>query len=346
MGQAKFFLAERLPDAPLLPALAGVAAVGPALFQNIPAGDWVGAVVTVGAPEEADAILVPHHWREAMKRGGAAYADRLRALARETRLPVVAIAYGDSHAPIDFPGVFLRPSLYAQAPRENEIAMPAYVEDLGAAGVAPARFGGKPSVGFVGRAGFAGVTDALRYAASALLAPHPFKDGRYYRRALVRALGADPRVDSRFVVRRRYSGHAVSIELAPEDARREYVENMAGAEFGLAPKGDGNYSLRFYELLSLGRIPVVPDTGVVLPLEDEIPYGDFVVKVPLGDIPRAGEIVAAWRAARGEEGMARASAVARDAFARLLYAPRFFAEATRLARLAPLLARAKEKILR
>lgn len=339
-----FALAEAAPGAPLLPIF-DPAADSPLLFQTVPAEDWRGALRIAGEGEAADALLVPHSWRYAAKFGGPAYAARVVAEARARRLPIVLVDYADQPAEPSFPAVIFRPSVFAPSRAENVVVAPALVEDLGRAGVeAPAR-SEKPTVGFVGRAGFAGAADLARYVARSLFAPHPFKDGRYYRRAAAAALARDPGVDASFVFRRRYSGHRASIELAPEAARREYVANMSACAYGLAPRGDGNYSLRFYELLSLGRIPVVPDTGIGLPLADVVPYDDFVVKVPLAGLGRAGEILRAWHESRGPAGLAAASRAARVAFERYLYAPRFFAEATRRARLGPLLDRARRDLL-
>jgi hypothetical protein len=340
-----FAVAEALPNAPLLPVF-GAAADPKLLFQSIPAEDWRSAIRIAAPGETPEALLVPHNWRYAHKFGGAEYAARVVADARARQLPIVLVDYADKPPEPPFPAVLFWPSTYASTSGPNVISAPASIEDPGRTGVTVAPWSARPSVGFVGRACFDGLKDFARYIARTWLCRHPRKDGRYYRRAAAAALAKDPLVDTGFVFRRRYSGNLASIELSPEAARREYLGNMRAHAYGLAPKGDGNYSLRFYELLSLGRIPVVPDTDMGFPLADLVPYDDFVVKVPLADLGRAGEILRAWHEARGPEGLAAASRAARAAFERYLYAPRFFAEATRRSRLAPHLARAKEEILR
>lgn len=344
--QTIFALAELVPGAPVLPALAptlGEGAAAQTLFQRIPAEDWRGAIRLAVEGETPEAILVPHHWRAIEKFAPAGYVERLVASARARQLPIVVVSYGDDHRPIPLPAVVFRPSMYRSQRRENEIAMPAYVEDVGCGAVSAPAWAARPSVGFVGRAGWSGLRDLLAYLSRTVLARHPFKDGRYYRRTFAAALAKDARVDCRFLFRRRYSGHRASIELSPEDARREYLENARAATYGLAPKGDGNYSLRFYELLALGRLPILPDTGMVLPLEDVVRYRDFVVDV--SSARRAAAALVAWHEERGAAGLAEASRAARAAFERYLYAPRFFAVATEAARLAPWLARARRELL-
>ena len=57
-------------------------------------------------------------------------------------------------------------------------------------------------------------------------------------------------------------------------------------------RGDANAATRFYETLSLGRIPVFIDTACVLPLEDIIDYKDFCVFIDYTDINKAPSILA------------------------------------------------------
>jgi hypothetical protein len=50
-----------------------------------------------------------------------------------------------------------------------------------------------------------------------------------------------------------------------EDRLRGFTENLANATYVLCPRGCENYSFRVYEALRFGRIPVIFDSGMVLP---------------------------------------------------------------------------------
>src|SRR6185503_19907515 len=98
-------------------------------------------------------------------------------------------------------------------------------------------------------------------------------------------------VRTRFIARDFFSGAKSTIQLSPKEARREFVSTTRAGDFALAPKGDGNYSVRFLEALALGRIPVLIDTDTELPLEDRIPYEKICVRVPARDIARTPEYI-------------------------------------------------------
>jgi len=57
----------------------------------------------------------------------------------------------------------------------------------------------------------------------------------------------------------------------------DFWSNMQENPFALAPRGNGNFSMRFYQALSIGRIPVLINTNMALPLSNLIPWKDFIV---------------------------------------------------------------------
>ncbi len=49
------------------------------------------------------------------------------------------------------------------------------------------------------------------------------------------------------------------------------------SEFCFCPRGTGNFSIRFYETLYYGRIPVIIDTDIILPFENIIEWNKYIV---------------------------------------------------------------------
>jgi hypothetical protein len=68
------------------------------------------------------------------------------------------------------------------------------------------------------------------------------------------------------VIERDYYGGAASLITDPKMFRAEYLESLVCSPYIFAPRGDANSSQRFFEALSIGRIPVVPKTSMVAPL--------------------------------------------------------------------------------
>lgn len=201
--------------------------------------------------------------------------------------------------------------------------MPAYVEDLGVQhGYEPLRTK-EATVGFVGKAGFRTVHEAVRYGVRNHVLRHGAdREGMYFRRVALSVLKHNPSIKMKAIVRHSFSAHKDTIERPQEELRAEYVANMRNSLFTLAPRGDGNYSLRFYETLSMGRIPILIDTDMALPFEDQIAYDQFMVRVPWQDIAHVGEYVMRFLEKSPEE-IVDAQRKGRQAFERYLYMPAF-----------------------
>lgn len=82
------------------------------------------------------------------------------------------------------------------------------------------------------------------------------------------------KITCNFVIRSQFWGGK------PHDPQlvREFQDNIKNSHFTLCNRGAGNFSMRFYETLSAGRIPLILDTDLVLPYEDKINWDDFIIK--------------------------------------------------------------------
>jgi hypothetical protein len=61
--------------------------------------------------------------------------------------------------------------------------------------------------------------------------------------------------------------------------RREYYANLLKNKYTFCMRGAGNFSYRFYESLSFGRIPVLIDTDTILPLQTKIDWDKHIIIV-------------------------------------------------------------------
>lgn len=320
----KAFIPDPLPKTRLVPFVADAPQEGGRLFQDLPQGAYAGLFERTFDLTEADIVILPHEYAVLKER--PSYLHDCLTEARTAGKHVLLSAYQDDTEPLSFEGVtVLRSSAYKSALSPHEIVMPAYVEDLGAAyGSAPREKGTRPSVGFVGKAAFSSVRDAVRYVLKDLVFSRGNKrSGMYFRRRALQALAHDARIDFRHTPRRSFSAHKKSIELPQDVARAEYIASIQENLFTLAPRGDGNYSLRFYETLSLGRIPILIDTDMPLPLESELDYDAFTLRIPWEETQRSGDYIASFFAEKSEEELNSMQQRACEVFTTHLFMPAF-----------------------
>jgi len=60
-------------------------------------------------------------------------------------------------------------------------------------------------------------------------------------------------------------------------SRREYYTNLNNNKYTFCMRGAGNFSYRFYEALSFGRIPILIDTDTILPLQTKIEWNEHII---------------------------------------------------------------------
>jgi hypothetical protein len=322
-------------DVPALFPNFGVRSRQQDLFFDAPAHYLTEAIFDiVDNPAQARFLLIPYNYFNAVRTAG--YIERFIALSEQYGKKIIVFVQSDFHDPISIPhAIVFRTSIYKREKKEHEYVIPPMVEDLSRTYTAPIRTKStKPIIGFCGWAGFSSQKDRLKFYIKNMgnnleqLARWDstravYKKGIYFRQKALAALRRSPRVQTNFIIRTSFSGHVDTIAQDPQVARLEYVQNMLNADFVLAPKGDGNYSLRFYEALSLGRIPILIDTDSVLPIEDELAYDDFILRVRYRDINRLGNIVADFYNRLSPDEFARMQERARAAFAEHLRADAF-----------------------
>lgn len=248
----------------------------------------------VEAIEEADFVLIPHsYWY--LKANYPELLERFIKEAEDYHKLVLIDAYGDFSDEINIKNsVVIRTSQYRSQKKENEIIVPAYAEDLLSAYFNDNLFlRQKSSLPIVGFAGWADLSFYLRVKTflKDFLKPAVRKKGIYFRRKAVNTLLQSTLVKSNLIIRNFYSGHINTVRGDMNKLRREFINNMLNSDYVLCVKGDGNYSIRFYEALSMGRIPLFIDTECVLPLDDIIDYKEFCVFVNWSDINKIDKIL-------------------------------------------------------
>ena len=283
---------------------------------------------------EAQAIVLPNTFAmadEKVRAYVAAYAD----MGEKLGIPVFVFSFGDLNDLVPFdPRVYVfRQSVYRSTMRAQDIVVPTITEDNAKEGIVLHQKQSVPIVSFCGQGDYQTITQQVKYhikvwrwKMASIFNPilRARIIGVYWRKKMMRACERSNMVKTFFIVRKSFSGAHRTIELDPAQARREYLDSIINSDFVLAPKGDGNYSNRFLKTLCMGRIPVVPDTDIVLPLEGHIDYEKIMVRVPMNNIQDTPKLVREWYDARSEVEWQAAQHKAREVFATKLRFDSFF----------------------
>lgn len=279
----------------------------------------------------ADAIVVPHFYTLIVRKN-LEYLNQVHAFSLAHTKPLILFAYGDSAEEISLTNtIVFRYSQYRANLQPNEIIMPPVAPDIGTevGVVMHKKSKDTPIVGFCGWADYKNFGDSFRaflkntyFETLALITRAPLmrarKKGIYFRKKALALLENSPLVRTQFIVRNSHSLNKNLISLDPVVARKEFIENIRTSDLNLTTKGDGNAATRFYEILSLGHIPLVIDTDTTLPLEHIIPYKEFVVSVPLQELNSAPRVARDWFLNISDEEYAKRQKMAREYYLKYL----------------------------
>lgn len=333
---------EGKPIVKLVEAYRGIASSDGTMFTHeIPNDFALTTFEFIDVPEGAAFALSPHPIRRVGDWAHVYAKDLAQVMAPFGKKVAVFIA-GDlafNQKIVDPELVVLIGSQYKSNLGAQEIVVPPFAEDpyVDDVHVEPLPYTDKPRVGFCGWASFPSLkAHAIAYcrkmgwyAASVITGKTYLRArqrGLFYRIAGLAALRNEPRVQTSFVIRSSFSANSNTVSNDPEVLRREFVENMTTSHFAFAPKGDGNYSVRFYEALAYGRIPVLIDTDIALPLEHCIPYEQFIVRVPHTQLTKVGDYIVRAYESFGREGIVDAQKQARNIYRSMLRYDAFFNE--------------------
>lgn len=199
------------------------------------------------APGEADFIVYP----TVLWNAGDTH-EQLRAISRSFRPSgkrVLVFVVHDYSRRYSFYAnlIVFRTSLKASLMRANECVLP-YVWECQSAPFAPLTDTPKPVVGFCGLVS-------------------------KYRRKIVDEFERHPDIRGNIIRRDSFWGGKPH----DPDVIREFGRNLSDSEFMICNRGNGNFSMRFYQTLAAGRIPVLVNTNMVLPFREEINWREFIV---------------------------------------------------------------------
>ena len=254
----------------------------------------------VAAIDDADVVIAPNVWSVYAVRRELTEPSALAEEARRAQKPFLIWHIGDL-TPIvpSTDWLVLVNAIDRSKRRPGWFVAPRFIEDplttYGRDFPMPRGKGSSPRVGFCGYASSSSLKlgysllqnlefRLMYYGGRKMYEPPRFVPATLLRAKVLRALERDAGTDTDFIVRTRYkSGSA-----------QEFYRNILETDYTVCVRGYGNWSVRLYETLACGRIPVLIDTDCTLPFHDTIDWKHYCVWVPESDASHVGDYVRAF----------------------------------------------------
>jgi hypothetical protein len=262
-------------------------------------------------PAEADFALLPNDWKRYERNNAVQLAQRFNAIAVVNTLKTIVVYHSDSDFEIPLKRIIaIRTSLIANQ-RQNEFALPGWNGDLlsffNSGIIIEKQKSALPSIGFCGAS--KNVTYDLKTKIKEFIKRKlSHKNYRFnalqLRHKIMGELSRSKLVDTNFIYRDSYLAGLSDSEdkSALLSKRREYFDNMIESDYVLCIRGAGNFSYRFYEVLSVGRIPVFINTQCALPFDWIIPYKELFVWIEEHELDIIDKKIAAFHNGLTQEG--------------------------------------------
>ncbi len=119
----------------------------------------------------------------------------------------------------------------------------------------------------------------------------PLFASAYERAKIMKLLEHSSLVTTNFIYRNLYRAGAKTKEDL-EKTTQEYFDAIYSSDYVLCIRGAGNFSVRLYETLMFGRIPIFVNTDCILPFEDTTDWKKHVIWVEWKDRKNIAAIVA------------------------------------------------------
>lgn len=255
--------------------------------------------------QAADMVLAPyrHNWLLQFDPGLLAECVRV---ARTVKIPLLIDGSGDIEHPVNIENAYvLRIGGYHFISERGRVQVPLLADDLsgryrGGQLDIRKKGEGKPVVGFAGWAKLSPIQFLRTMVKELPVRSRGIFDTRYHacikgvlwRQKAIQILQSSSQVIFNLRNRRSFSANPKTAEGNMQTLREEMVDTILQSDYALDIRGDANNSTRLFEILSLGRIPVIVDTERNFPFGDKIDYSSFALIVDFRDINHLPERIA------------------------------------------------------
>ena len=255
---------------------------------------------------QADWVILPMSWNYFVKNRMVKKAIDFIEIAKQQHKKVLSFTNGDFGVKVPEISncIILRQSGDKSKLSDNHFGIPSFIDDpllkqYQRNDMFINEYQSKPTIGFCGQ------TNDSVYNSLKEISRTVFRNIHYYlklsnelpqkiqstsklRAKVLSEIKNSIQLTANFIERKKYRAGAVTKEDRMK-TKQEFYNNMRDSDYVVAVRGAGNFSVRFYEALAMGRIPVFINTDCLLPLEDKIDWNKHVVWVEENEINQIEE---------------------------------------------------------
>ncbi len=114
-----------------------------------------------------------------------------------------------------------------------------------------------------------------------------------FRARIINLFEKNKDIKTKFILRKRYFAGVRDDSIFDPNipVKMQFIDNIMGTDYTICMRGSGNWSMRLYETLACGRIPIYVDTDTILPYDFAVDWREHVLWVEEHEIPHIAEKV-------------------------------------------------------
>lgn len=267
--------------------------------------------------KNADIIILPMSWNYYVITKQTPKAEKLIQEAKEYNKRVVIVITGDYGVAIpNFQNVLtLRTGGYRTKLNCTHYGIPVFIDDpmkrIYDTTDVLLNYNQKPIIGFCGQTNEA-LKNALKeivkvsyrnlayYIGISNQLPQQIQSTSFNRSRVLNIVKISKTLTANFIERKQYRAGVVSKEDRVK-TELEFYDNILNSNYVVCIRGAGNFSVRLYETLAMGRIPVFINTDCVLPLLKDIDWKKHAVWIEFNELNKLEEKIVEFHNRFSEE---------------------------------------------
>jgi len=280
-------------------------------------GEFVNRYEISSTLVNCDFAVLPMAWEYYYITGKKNDAIDFISECREAGKKVFTITMGDfGVTPMDKDVYIFRQNGYQSRRLKYQYALPAFIpcpmqRIFNAKEIYIRHKSAKPVVGFCGQSKtniiksfkdvFKTAIQNVKYHSRlSFYEPHALYPSTLLRQRVLRIIEDDNRIISNFIKRKKYRA-GVSDRASREKTTLEFFQNIMDSDYIVCLRGGGNFSVRLYETLAMGRIPVFVNTDCILPYDQILEWKKYTIWIEAADLSSLPDRIVSFHNSLSEE---------------------------------------------